>query len=82
MSEPSVGFDIFQALDIACCVALQVSLDLEALDELAKSVLLIDCQILGLDRAIYFGFEQNVLGSRSSNAVNSSQREFESFVFW
>src|SRR3989338_9022683 len=73
VAQTAVGADVFEALDVARHLALEVALELKALQLFADGVFLIGGQLIGLFHQINFCRGQNFGRASGADTVQSRQ---------
>ena len=84
MADATVAFDSLQPLKVHTDITAQIAFDdilaiLDRVNDLRKLLL---GEILGADTGINFGFGEDDVCVAGSNAINGSQRDFDSLVGW
>ena len=80
MTRAAVAFDVFETFDIARNFALEVAFDFHRLDNFAYRVLLLRRDFFCFDAVADFGLVENRLSARTTDAVQSGERYFDSFI--
>ena len=81
MTHSAVGADVFEPLDVACDLALEVALELEPLQLLADGILLVGRKFVSLFLQINFSGGQNFGGAGGAHAVQRRQCKDRAFVW-